>query len=75
MCTARYGLNLLVQVNVSFKDEFASLVEWLNQTALGQCFCCALVDVPIVMGVFIRSPTQELSAVPGGCHQPARRRV
>jgi hypothetical protein len=49
---------------LDLKDEFASLMDWTYQTARGQCFCCALVDVPIVRDVFMRFPPQEYSGVP-----------
>jgi len=45
-------------------------MDWTHQTAPGQCFCCALVDVPIVRCVFKRLRTQEHSGVPEGVIRP-----
>jgi hypothetical protein len=55
---------------LDLKDEFASLMDWTHQTAEGQCYCSALVDVPIVRGVFMCFPPQEHSGVPDGIVNP-----
>jgi hypothetical protein len=55
---------------LGLKDEFASLMDWTHQTAPGQCFCSALVDVSIVRGVFVLFPPQEQSGLPDGVIGP-----
>jgi len=48
---------------LDLNDEFASLMDWTQETAPARCFCCALVDVRIVRGGFMCLPTQEHSGV------------
>jgi hypothetical protein len=55
---------------IDLRDEFASLMDWTHQTAPGQCFCSALVDVSIVRGVFMPFPPQEHSGVPDDVISP-----
>jgi len=55
---------------LDLNDEFASLMDWTHETAPAQCFCCVLVDVPIVRGGFMRRPPQEHSGVPDGVIGP-----